>query len=69
MAYGHVNLQHEEIGGEYENPDKIRRSCRQWSETTTAAASTYETIRGDPAASEYTSIDETVCADSKLQPD
>ena len=64
MAYGHVNLQHEEMGGEYENPDKIRRSCRQWSETT-AAASTYETIRGNPAASEYASTDETVCAANK----
>ena len=69
MAYGEVNLKHEEIGGQYENPDKILRSCRQWSETTRAAASTYETVYSNPAASEYTTIDETVCATSKQQPD
>ena len=62
MAYGEVNLKHEEIGGEYENPDKIRRSCRQWTETT--AASTYETVYSNTAAS-----DETVCAASKQHPD
>ena len=64
MAYGEVNLKPGEMEGEYENPDKILGKSSQGTESTTTAA-TYETVyTANPAAPEYASTDEAVCATS-----
>ena len=64
MAYGEVNLKPGEMEGEYENPDKILGKSSQGTKSTTTA--TYETVyTSNPAAPEYASTDEAVCASSK----
>ena len=65
MAYGKVILEPGEIsGGEYEDPDKMILESGQSTDTTITA--TYETVyTSNPAAPEYASTDEVVCATNK----
>ena len=61
MAYGDINLQPQEMEGDYENPDTIPKPCGQGIETITT--NTYDTMdTSNPAAPEYASTEEAVCA-------
>ena len=60
MAYGEVNLKPGETEGEYENPDTILKLSGQGTEITT---NTYKAVdTSNPAAPEYASTEETMCA-------
>ena len=61
MAYGEVSLKPGEMEGEYENPDKILGKSGQSTDTTTTATDG----TSNPAAPEYASTDEAVCATNK----
>ena len=62
MAYGEVNLKPGETEEEYENPDTILKPLGQWTETI-ATANMYEEVNtSNPAAPEYASTEEAMCA-------
>ena len=62
MAYGEVSLKPREAEGEYENPDIILKPSGQGTETITTS-NAYEAVdTSNPAAPEYASTEEAMCA-------